>query len=36
VDGVLAWTSLTETQRRKLLWDNAVRCYRRYSARVPA
>jgi len=30
VDAVLGWTSLTEGQRRKLLWDNAVSCYRRY------
>jgi predicted TIM-barrel fold metal-dependent hydrolase len=36
VDAVLGWTSLTEAQRRKLLWDNAARCYRRYAARVPA
>ena len=30
VDGFLKWTSLSEPQRRTLLWDNAVRCYRRY------
>ena len=30
VDAVLGWTSIPETARRKLLWDNAVRCYRRY------
>jgi predicted TIM-barrel fold metal-dependent hydrolase len=30
VDAVLGWTSLSETARRKLLWDNAARCYRRY------
>jgi predicted TIM-barrel fold metal-dependent hydrolase len=36
VDAVLGWTSLPETARRKLLWDNAVRCYRRYSARAAA
>jgi uncharacterized protein len=30
VDAVLGWTSLTERQRRKLLWDNAAACYRRY------
>lgn len=34
VDAVLTWTSIGETARRKLLWDNAVRCYRRYSARA--
>ena len=34
VDAVLTWTGLSERQRRKLLWDNAVRCYRRYGARV--
>jgi uncharacterized protein len=36
VDVVLGWTSLPEPARRKLLWDNAVRCYRRYAARAPA
>jgi uncharacterized protein len=30
VDAVLGWTSLTERQRRKLLWENAANCYRRY------
>jgi len=30
VDVVLGWTGLTEATRRKLLWDNAARCYRRY------
>jgi predicted TIM-barrel fold metal-dependent hydrolase len=34
VDVVLGWTGLTETQRRKLLWDNAARCYGRYAARA--
>jgi predicted TIM-barrel fold metal-dependent hydrolase len=34
VDNVLAWTSIPETARRKLLWDNAVRCYRRFSGRA--
>ncbi|HET7342729.1 MAG TPA: amidohydrolase family protein [Methylomirabilota bacterium] len=33
VDTVLGWTSLGATARRKLLWDNAVRCYRRYRVR---
>ena len=33
VDAVLGWTSLGATARRKLLWDNAVRCYRRYRVR---
>jgi predicted TIM-barrel fold metal-dependent hydrolase len=32
VDVVLGWTGLPETTRKKLLWDNAVRCYRRYGA----
>ena len=34
VDAILGWTSLGETARRKLLWDNAVRCYRRYASRA--
>jgi predicted TIM-barrel fold metal-dependent hydrolase len=34
LDAVLGWTALSETARRKLLWDNALRCYRRYGARV--
>ena len=32
VDVVLGWTSIVESARRKLFWDNAVRCYRRYAA----
>jgi uncharacterized protein len=36
VDTVLSWTSLSETAKRKLFWDNALRCYRRYGARVRA
>ena len=32
VDVVLAWTLIRESARRKLFWDNAVRCYRRYAA----
>jgi predicted TIM-barrel fold metal-dependent hydrolase len=37
VDAVLGWTSIPETARRKLLWDNASRCYRRHraAARLP-
>jgi predicted TIM-barrel fold metal-dependent hydrolase len=35
VDAVLAWTSISERARRKLLWDNALRCYRRYATRIP-
>jgi uncharacterized protein len=31
-DVVLGWSTLSETAKRKLLWDNAARCYRRYSA----
>ena len=34
VDAVLAWKSISEVARRKLLWDNAVRCYRRYASRT--
>jgi len=34
VDAVLTWTSLSERARRKLLWDNAANCYRRYGARA--
>ncbi|MBI2155340.1 MAG: amidohydrolase family protein, partial [Candidatus Rokubacteria bacterium] len=33
---VLGWTSLPEPVKRKLFWDNAVRCYRRYGARSVA
>jgi predicted TIM-barrel fold metal-dependent hydrolase len=29
VDAVLKWTSIPERARRKLLWENAARCYRR-------
>ena len=36
VDAVLGWTSIPETARRKLLWDNASRCYRRHQARGAA
>ena len=36
VDVVLGWTSISETARRKLLWDNAVQCYHRYGARILA
>jgi uncharacterized protein len=36
VDNFLTWTTIPESARRKLLWDNAVRCYRRYGARVAA
>ncbi|MBM3219669.1 MAG: amidohydrolase [Candidatus Rokubacteria bacterium] len=36
VDNVLGWTSIGESARRKLLWENAGRCYRRAGARVPA
>ena len=28
IDNVLAWSSLSAEQRRKLLWDNAARFYR--------
>nr|PYN37338.1 MAG: hypothetical protein DME01_04885 [Candidatus Rokubacteria bacterium] len=36
VDAVLKWTSIPESARRKLLWENAVRCYRRYSGYTSA
>ena len=31
VDAVLKWTSISERARRKLLWENAARCYRRFT-----
>jgi predicted TIM-barrel fold metal-dependent hydrolase len=34
VDNFLGWSSIGETARRKLLWENAARCYRRFGARV--
>ncbi|MGH2628023.1 MAG: amidohydrolase family protein, partial [Anaerolineales bacterium] len=34
VEVVLGWSSLSETVKRKLFWDNAVRCYRRYGVRA--
>jgi predicted TIM-barrel fold metal-dependent hydrolase len=33
VEAILGWSSLSETARRKLLWENALRCYRRYGSR---
>lgn len=36
VEKVLAWTSIAEPVKRKLLWDNALRCYRRFATRVGA
>ena len=36
VEAVLGWTSISETAKRKLLWDNALRCYARYRARAKA
>src|SRR5262249_7519143 len=33
VEAILVWSPLSETARRKLLWENALRCYRRYGAR---
>jgi predicted TIM-barrel fold metal-dependent hydrolase len=32
VDNFLEWRTLGESARRKLLWENAARCYRRFSA----
>jgi predicted TIM-barrel fold metal-dependent hydrolase len=31
---VLGWMSLAEGARRRLLWDNALRCYHRFAARA--
>jgi predicted TIM-barrel fold metal-dependent hydrolase len=36
VDAVLKWTSIPERARHKLLWENARRCYRRYSGYTSA
>jgi uncharacterized protein len=36
VDNFLKWTTISEGARRKLLWDNALRCYRRYGSRAGA
>ncbi|HKC07669.1 MAG TPA: amidohydrolase family protein, partial [Methylomirabilota bacterium] len=36
VEVVLGWRSISETARRKLLWDNAARCYPRLNARRPS
>jgi predicted TIM-barrel fold metal-dependent hydrolase len=36
VDAVLGWATIPDTARRKLLWGNALRCYRRHASRVPA
>ena len=33
VEAVLGWTSIGETAKRKLLWDNAAHCYRRLTSR---
>jgi len=33
VEVVLGWTSIGETAKRKLLWDNAAHCYRRLTSR---
>jgi len=32
VDNFLEWKTIGESARRKLLWENAARCYRRFSA----
>jgi predicted TIM-barrel fold metal-dependent hydrolase len=31
VDAFLAWSSISTSAKRKLLWDNAVSCYHRYA-----
>jgi uncharacterized protein len=36
VEVVLGWTSIGETAKRKLLWDNAAHCYRRLTSRRQA
>ena len=36
VEVVLGWTSIGETAKRKLLWDNAAHCYRRLASRRQA
>ena len=36
VEVVLGWSSLSETAKRKLFWDNAVRCCRCYGPRAVA
>jgi predicted TIM-barrel fold metal-dependent hydrolase len=36
VEVVLGWTSIGDTAKRKLLWDNAARCYRRLTSRRQA
>jgi hypothetical protein len=36
VAAVPVQTSLSEASRRALLWDNALRCYRRHAGRVAA
>jgi uncharacterized protein len=33
VEVVLGWSTIGEVARRKLLWDNATSCYRRYRSR---
>jgi len=35
VEAVLGWRSISETARRKLLWDNAAQCYARLTTRRP-
>ena len=34
-EAVLGWRSISETVRRKLLWDNAAQCYARLTTRRP-
>jgi predicted TIM-barrel fold metal-dependent hydrolase len=36
VDNFLGWSSIPESARRKLLWENAARCYRRFGTRAGA
>jgi predicted TIM-barrel fold metal-dependent hydrolase len=33
---VLSWQTIHDGVKRKLLWDNAVKCYRRLGSRLPA
>ena len=32
VETVMGWTSIPESAKKKLFWDNAVRYYRRYDS----
>jgi predicted TIM-barrel fold metal-dependent hydrolase len=36
VDAILGWKTIPASAQRKLLWDNAARCYRRAASGAPA